>query len=171
MNIFKQHLNSIWQKAIYKSPCTFYLAILIKIWYLAYFIQGSVFSGTPCRLYLEAYIVYNGDRVGSVKVGKHRLPIRLHVHVHLPIGICSLEAVFNHQETESEIWKHHGTLTFNTFVPHVFVRFEAMTKTALLLKIWQMEHLFVLCVSCPSAGTVYQAEFSAILFLLFARSS
>ena len=43
MNIFKQNLDSIWQKATCRRPCTFYLAILTEIGYLAYSIQGSIF--------------------------------------------------------------------------------------------------------------------------------
>ena len=44
----KKKLNSIWQKAICRRPCTFHLAILTEILYLAYFIQCFVFFGTPC---------------------------------------------------------------------------------------------------------------------------
>ena len=46
MSISKQNLNSIWQKVICSWPCTFHLAILTEIWYLVYFIQGSIFLDT-----------------------------------------------------------------------------------------------------------------------------
>jgi len=49
MNIFCQNLDSIWQKAICRRPCTFHLAIFTEFLYLAYFIQGSGFFWTPCR--------------------------------------------------------------------------------------------------------------------------
>ena len=44
---FCQNLDSIWQKAICRRPCTFHLAIFTEFLYLAYFIQGSVFLGHP----------------------------------------------------------------------------------------------------------------------------
>ena len=62
MNIFKQNLDSIWQNAICRRTCTFHLAILTEIWYLAYSIQGSVFFGTPCittHVYRQKVWSYN----------------------------------------------------------------------------------------------------------------
>jgi len=47
MKSFCQNLDSIWQKAIWRRPCSFHLAIFTEFLYLAYLIQCSVFLGHP----------------------------------------------------------------------------------------------------------------------------
>ena len=59
MNIFQQNLDIVWQKAICRRRCTFYLALFTEFLYFAYFIQGSGFFGTPCTLYFIRNALYN----------------------------------------------------------------------------------------------------------------
>ena len=55
---FEQY--KLWQKAICRRPCTFHLAIFTEFLFLAYFVQGSVFFGTPCSISRRPKNVING---------------------------------------------------------------------------------------------------------------